>query len=184
MCINYEEKYEKYYLPYVLVLMFIFLGLSFTYIVMYLCVLRQLWKRWKGKSASSKNICESSDQKERNNSPETHSNVQISILAHHTTRNQAPPTGKRQFPYKTLIWLILTVVFIVTYFLYGILNIRVSTRTDLDPHAFALFESFYRLYFINNIINPIVYAVLDEQFRNACKGVFSRRKAERDDSRY
>lgn len=84
--------------------------------------------------------------------------------------------GLRRFPYKTLIWFILTLVFIVTYILYLVLATKVPMLTHMDVPSFTLFQSFYRLYFINNIINPIVYALLDKNFRKACKNLGPRLK--------
>ncbi|KAL4231560.1 hypothetical protein ACF0H5_009141 [Mactra antiquata] len=77
--------------------------------------------------------------------------------------------GLRKFPYKTLIWFILTLVFIITYILYLGLSTKTSQLTKMDVPQFTLFQSFYRLYFINNIINPIVYALLDKNFRKATR---------------
>lgn len=85
--------------------------------------------------------------------------------------------GIRRFPYKTLIWFILTLVFIVTYMLYLVLAIQVPKIPQMGASKFAIFQAFYRLYFINNIINPIVYALLDKNFRKACKTLGPRLKA-------
>lgn len=85
--------------------------------------------------------------------------------------------GLRKFPYKTLIWFILTLVFIVTYIVYLALAIQVPKIPTMSASSFALFQSFYRLYFINNIINPIVYAILDKNFRKACRNLGSTLKA-------
>ncbi|XP_053407230.1 alpha-2A adrenergic receptor-like [Mercenaria mercenaria] len=82
---------------------------------------------------------------------------------------QASGFGLRRFPYKTLIWFILTLVFIITYIVYLALATQVPKIPTMTSSSFALFQSFYRLYFINNIINPIVYAILDKNFRTAFK---------------
>lgn len=79
--------------------------------------------------------------------------------------------GIRRFPYKTLIWFILTLVFIITYIVYIVLAIQVPKIPTMTSSSFALFQSFYRLYFINNIINPIVYAMLDNKFRDSCRNL-------------
>lgn len=84
---------------------------------------------------------------------------------------QASGFGLRKFPYKTLIWFILTLVFITTYILYLVLAIQVPKIPTMSASSFALFQSFYRLYFINNIINPIVYALLDKNFRKSCRNM-------------
>ncbi|KAL3864660.1 hypothetical protein ACJMK2_006324 [Sinanodonta woodiana] len=80
--------------------------------------------------------------------------------------------GFRNFPYKTLIWFILTVIFIVTYCIYCGLSIKVTMVFNLSPGGFALFAFFFRLYFLNNVANPIIYAFLDIRFRRSCKKIF------------
>ncbi|XP_060600167.1 alpha-2A adrenergic receptor-like [Ruditapes philippinarum] len=84
-----------------------------------------------------------------------------------TMTRQGSGFGLRRFPYKTLIWFILTIVFIVTYIVYLALATQVPKIPTMTASSFALFQSFYRIYFINNIINPIVYVVLDKNFRTA-----------------
>ncbi|KAH3788157.1 hypothetical protein DPMN_166289 [Dreissena polymorpha] len=93
-----------------------------------------------------------------------------------TMSRQASGFGLKRFPYKTLIWFVLTLVFIVTYILYLALSTKVDTITKLSPSSFALFEAFFRLYFLNNIINPLVYALLDKNFREACRTIGPRLK--------
>ncbi|XP_052770444.1 cholecystokinin receptor type A-like [Mya arenaria] len=85
--------------------------------------------------------------------------------------------GIRRFPYKTLIWFILTLVFIITYIMYIVLATKVPGLIKMEPTSFAIFQSFFRLYFLNNIINPIVYAALDKNFRDACRTIGPRLKA-------
>lgn len=80
--------------------------------------------------------------------------------------------GFRHFPYKTLIWFILTVIFIVTYIIYCGLSIKVAMVFTLSPRGFALFAFFFRLYFLNNVANPIIYVLLDIRFRRSCKKIF------------
>ena len=79
--------------------------------------------------------------------------------------------GMRKFPYKTLIWFILTMIFVVTYIMYLALAIKVPGLINMDTTSFAVFQFFYRFYFVNNIINPIIYFLLDKRFRNACKNI-------------
>lgn len=93
-----------------------------------------------------------------------------------TMSRQASSFGLRRFPYKTLIWFILTLVFIITYMMYLILALKVPGLTKMDASSFSLFVGFYRLYFINNIINPIIYALLDKNFRSACRNIVPRLK--------
>lgn len=79
--------------------------------------------------------------------------------------------GMRRFPYKTLIWFILTMIFVVTYMVYLVLAIKVPKLVDLETTPFTVFQLFYRFYFLNNIINPIIYFALDKRFRKACKNI-------------
>ena len=100
-----------------------------------------------------------------------------------TFSRQPSSFGIRRFPYKTLIWFILTLVFIITYLLYLVLSLKVPQLIEMGPKSFSTFVGFYRLYFINNIINPIVYALLDKKFRDACKNIVPRLKARFSDCR-
>ena len=94
-----------------------------------------------------------------------------------TFSRQASAFGMRQFPYKTLIWLILTLVFVITYIFYLILAIKVPLSYHMDPQEFTVFTSFYRIYFVNNIINPVIYALLDRKFRKSCRNLCTSIKA-------
>ncbi|XP_052227050.1 alpha-2C adrenergic receptor-like isoform X3 [Dreissena polymorpha] len=93
-----------------------------------------------------------------------------------TMSRRASGFGLKRFPYKTLIWFVLTLVFIVTYILFLAMATKVDNITKLSPSSFALFEAFFRLYFLNNIINPLVYALLDKNFRKACRTIGPRLK--------
>lgn len=79
--------------------------------------------------------------------------------------------GMRKFPYKTLIWFILTMIFVVTYIMYIVLAIQVPKLPHMDTTPFTVFQFFYRFYFLNNIINPIIYFILDKRFRKACRNI-------------
>lgn len=79
--------------------------------------------------------------------------------------------GMRKFPYKTLIWFILTMIFVVTYIMYLVLAIKVPKLVHMETTSFTVFLFFYRFYFLNNIINPIIYFILDKRFRKACKNI-------------
>ena len=78
-------------------------------------------------------------------------------------------TGSRQIPYKTTIWCILTLLFIVTYLIYAVLTFIVPSMSTMEPESFMIYYLFYRLYFINNIINPFIYACLDKRFQVSCR---------------
>ena len=72
---------------------------------------------------------------------------------------------------KTLIWLILTVVYIVTYFLYGILSFYTTTQYRMSTAELAFYKFLVRIYLNNNVINPVIYSLLDERFRSSCRHI-------------
>ncbi|KAL4232121.1 hypothetical protein ACF0H5_009696 [Mactra antiquata] len=85
-------------------------------------------------------------------------------------RSSAPGPGK--LPYKTLIWFILTVVFLVTFFVNSGLSFLSTKEHIFSPVGLAVYLLFYRFYFINNMINPIIYGILDKRFKTSCKSFF------------
>ena len=91
----------------------------------------------------------------------------------HAMRRRSSTTGPGKVPYKTLIWLILTLVFICTYLLYAILSFLVPKVYKMSPGKFMVYSLFYRLYFINNTINAVVYGLLDKRFQSSCKRLFA-----------
>lgn len=91
----------------------------------------------------------------------------------HALRRRSSTTGPGKVPYKTLIWLILTLVFICTYLLYAILSFLVPNVYKMSPGKFMIYSLFYRLYFINNVINPVIYGLLDRRFQSSCKHLFT-----------
>jgi len=73
----------------------------------------------------------------------------------------------RRFPIKTLIWFTLTVIFIGTNVLSFIFAKCMDGVNEFGPAKYALFMSFRKLYYVNSIVNPIVYFILDQTFRKA-----------------
>ncbi|KAH3859240.1 hypothetical protein DPMN_101956 [Dreissena polymorpha] len=69
---------------------------------------------------------------------------------------------------KTIIMLVLTVTFVVTMFLYVVLISfkTVNVLNEMPDEEKVLFFFFLRLYFLNTIVNPFVYGIMDERFRN------------------
>ena len=94
-----------------------------------------------------------------------------STAARRTMSRSNSGFGMRKFPYKTLIWFTLTMIFVITYIMYLVLAIKVPKLIHMDTTSFTIFSFFYRLYFLNNIVNPVVYFILDERFRKACKTI-------------
>ena len=74
---------------------------------------------------------------------------------------------------KTLIMLILTTVFISTTILYlTLLNlIMKGVLRSLSNTQKSIYFFFFRLYFINHVINPILFGILDLEFRTILKQV-------------
>ncbi|XP_052787853.1 cholecystokinin receptor type A-like [Mya arenaria] len=77
----------------------------------------------------------------------------------------------KQFPTKTFIWFILTIVFIVTYVTHNLLTLKVGKIVNMSPSEFTLFSFFFRIYFLNHVINPVVYAIFVKRFRSSCRNV-------------
>ncbi|KAK3609589.1 hypothetical protein CHS0354_038586 [Potamilus streckersoni] len=73
---------------------------------------------------------------------------------------------------KTLIWFILTVIFVVTHILYSVLALKRDAIFTMRPNEFAVYSFFFRIYFVNSMANPIVYACLFKRFRNVCRAYF------------
>lgn len=91
-------------------------------------------------------------------------------LSFKSLRSQIPLLQQRQgFPKKTLVWFSLTIVFIVSYMTHIILSTRVSAVKWMTPHQFANFSFFFRIYFVNHMINPVVYAIFIKRFRISCR---------------
>ncbi|XP_060573820.1 uncharacterized protein LOC132731626 [Ruditapes philippinarum] len=77
---------------------------------------------------------------------------------------------------KTVIMLVLTIVFVITMLLYVILISFVAgtegiLKTLSNPQK-VVFFFFWRLYFINTVINPILYGILDPRFRTGMRAIF------------
>ena len=79
---------------------------------------------------------------------------------------------RRGFPTKTMIWFTLTVVMIVTYLTNAILTLQVTKIVSMTAKEFSTFSFFYRIYFINHMINPLIYAIFVKTFRHSCKHIF------------
>lgn len=93
-------------------------------------------------------------------------------MVNKTSKTERPRRKQsRKVKRKTLIMLILTVMFIFTTVLFTILlnliaNDILITLTSDQKSAYLFF---LRLYFINHVINPILYGILDPHFRHKVK---------------
>ncbi|KAL4231561.1 hypothetical protein ACF0H5_009142 [Mactra antiquata] len=82
--------------------------------------------------------------------------------------SQTPLTVRQRFPTKTLVWFILTLIFIITYMTHLILALKVAGIVAMTPSEFAWFSFCYRIYFFNHMINPLIYAIFVKKFRTSC----------------
>ena len=76
---------------------------------------------------------------------------------------------------KTIIMLVLTTAFNVTMSVYVILVSLVAEKNTLQTltnSEKAIYFFFLRLYFINYLINPFLYGVMDPRFRNGVREMF------------
>ena len=78
---------------------------------------------------------------------------------------------KRRITQKTVIMFVVTLIFNVTMLIYFCALFVIVRRKHIfsvvDTGSAAIFFLFWRLYFINHVINPIVYGLLDYRFREA-----------------
>ena len=87
------------------------------------------------------------------------------------TQGKKHPKSVRR---KTLIMFILTAVFIVTTIMYmTLLNfIAKDVLHKLTDAQKAVYFFFFRLFFINHVINPILYGILDPEFLRIVKNMY------------
>lgn len=85
----------------------------------------------------------------------------ISIVSH-----------KREFPTKTLVWFVLTLIFIVTNVTHLGLSMKRQEIVNMTTTELFWFLVFFRVYFINHVINPVVYALILKSFRTSCRNIF------------
>ena len=99
----------------------------------------------------------------------------VSVSPSRGTREGETRTEPRHLRWKrkTLIMIILTSVFIVTMTLYIVLLSFVAEKDnilrEISNSEKVAFFFFWRLYFVNCVINPILYGVMDPRFRNGVK---------------
>lgn len=95
-----------------------------------------------------------------------------SIKSLNSTKSKITIFRRRQFPYKTIIWFILTLIFIITYITHLIFALRVEKVVVMSPEEFSVYSFFFRIYFFNHFINPVVYAIFVKRFRQSCRNLF------------
>jgi len=84
------------------------------------------------------------------------------------------PNSQRKLPYKSIIWVILTLIFLVSFFINVSLIFLTTKAHTFEPSTLLWYLIFYRLHFINNIINPLIYALLDTRFKSSYKTLLVR----------
>ncbi|XP_045198702.2 uncharacterized protein LOC123553015 [Mercenaria mercenaria] len=96
------------------------------------------------------------------------------------SRRSRTQTSKFQLKSKTMIMLILTSIFAVTMVLYiiftGLVVKPEGILKDLPDLQLVTFFFFWRLYFVNSIVNPILYGFMDPGFRAGFMSFLRRNK--------
>lgn len=110
------------------------------------------------------------DNKFNNN---TNSGTDIREMLNKSLKNNGKDRTRKR---KTLIMLTLTTVYIVTTTTYICLVSLVAEKDGilrkLTNSDKVIFFFFLRLYFVNSIINPILYGIMDPRFRDGFKHLF------------
>ncbi|XP_052788709.1 cholecystokinin receptor type A-like [Mya arenaria] len=189
-----EKKYEKsiWRIIYKFTFIILLVGISVTYIVLYTFVMREAAKQMKAISEQRTNsspetvfstgiyfqntICNETPETNRKQigiGENTGSNISnhTGSIEHICNRN-GRTKRTRHFTTKTIICFLLTIVFIVTYVTHNLLTLKVGKIVNMSPSEFTLFSFFFRIYFLNHVINPIVYAIFVKRFRSSCRNVF------------
>lgn len=110
------------------------------------------------------------------NAQRTKSSASRARTSTHLDAKRKRPTVKQQarrVRRKTLIMFILTAIFIFTTVLYLTLLSLIANNflQSLSSSEKAVYFFFFRLYFINHAVNPILYGFLDPHFRRVLKSI-------------
>lgn len=100
-------------------------------------------------------------------------------MKHHENRSIPRPKLGTRLNTKTKIMFVLTVMFIITTVCYISLVGKIANDDvlqELSDTSRTVYFFFLRLYFINHVVNPIVYGLLDPQFRKLLKQIFFQRR--------
>ncbi|XP_052790956.1 neuromedin-U receptor 2-like [Mya arenaria] len=205
-----EKKYENsiWRTVYKFTFIILLVGISVTYIVLYIFVMREAAKQMKFISVQRKHlsletvfttgICYQNTTVNETpvstivKSDNTESNMLVPTIINNDSLSKGSlengdlkhresiekihrindrPQKTKHFPTKTIIWFILTIVFIVTYFTHNVMTLNVEKIVNMSPSEFTLFSFFFRIYFLNHVFNPLVYAIFVKQFRSSCRNV-------------
>lgn len=139
-------------------------------------------------TSTSVEKCDSTDDFPENHDQTLQSSKGMS--SHKTELNKVPVVSRfsssskrhgeiKRVKRKTIIMLILTTVFAITMTMYVVLTTVIADKHNilqsLSNNEKVVFFFFYRLYFINTNINPILYGILDQRFRKGLIKLLSRR---------
>ena len=109
-------------------------------------------------------------RQDSNNSVSSESNTAMDRLVSHDNRSDGTIVRRKR---KTLIMLILTSVFIITLTIYIILVSLVAEKhgilRKLSNTEKTVFFFFMRINFVNCVINPVLYGIMDPRFRTGLK---------------
>lgn len=207
-----SDQYRKsvWRMLYKYVLIILQLGMSLTYIILYAFVMQEACKHIKDIAKLKNNP--SFKQRHHSVGNDVNTNIQnaadtrgrsikafdellgsdpLQLEDLKEMGNRPAPTSQQSvmsttvndFPTKTIVWFILTLIFIITYMTHMGLILRTSDIVHMSTKEFTWFLCFYRVYFINHIINPIVYVIFVKRFRMSCRKVIAAIKERILDSR-
>lgn len=170
-----DPRYRSYNKGYRFVLLALLSVMAITSIAFYVCIWYQVWKHrisYHVRCNMRRDLSGPTCDVDTDVTPDATENAQKVQTRRRALQERCLSPELRHFPYKVLIWFILLLVFIVTY----LVNVVYPYETPLQTtnlQSVAFYEGFSQIYFVNNIINPIIYALFDKRFRDICKHKFS-----------
>ena len=113
------------------------------------------------------------DKNNDDESKETPQNTAIHKPRKHDKYEQKHASDKQRIRNKSLIMFVVTLIFNITTLIYFCI-FTVVIRSEhifeiVTPQSTGVFFFFWRVYFINHVINPVVYGSLDPRFRQVLK---------------
>ena len=136
----------------------------------------KLTQNLDSKGDNSKAIVQLHKSIEKNNNDESKETIQNNAI--HKTRKhdkyeQKHASAKQRIRNKSLIMFVVTLIFNITTLIYFCIFTVVIVREHIfeivTPKSTGVFFFFWRIYFINHVINPVVYGSLDPRFRQVLK---------------
>ena len=94
--------------------------------------------------------------------------------------DQKHKNAKQRIRNKSLIMFVVTLIFNITTLIYFCIFTVVIRKEHIfeivTPQSTGVFFFFWRVYFINHVINPVVYGSLDPRFRHVVKKAWRKTK--------